>query len=78
MVAEAKKATYLRGAALADIHADPFDLKELRKTPRLRDDGQADLWWCPATDWLTAWFETPNHFTTNSLPTRYLPRCTAT
>ena len=44
MVAEAKKATYLRGAALADIHADPFDLKELRKTPRLGDDSQADLW----------------------------------
>lgn len=44
MVAEAKTAAYLRGAAVADIHADPFDLKDLRKTPRDDEVSQADLW----------------------------------
>ncbi len=34
MVKTARKACYLAGAAMADIHCDPFDLKELRKTPR--------------------------------------------
>ncbi len=33
MVHEAKKACYLFGAALADIHADPFELKDLRHAP---------------------------------------------
>lgn len=34
MVNEAKRACYLFGAALSDIHADPFELKELRRYPR--------------------------------------------
>lgn len=34
MVAKARKAAYLAGAALADIHADPFEKKDLRRFPR--------------------------------------------
>jgi NAD(P)H-flavin reductase len=34
MVTSAKKRAYLAGAALADIHADPFELMDLRKAPR--------------------------------------------
>lgn len=34
MVHAAKKAAYLAGAKLDHIHADPFELRELRKTPR--------------------------------------------
>ena len=34
MVHAAKKQAYLAGAALDDIHADPFELRELRATPR--------------------------------------------
>ena len=34
MVKAAKKAAYLAGAALDDIHADPFELRELRRVPR--------------------------------------------
>jgi NAD(P)H-flavin reductase len=34
MVEEAKKAAYLAGAAIADIHADPFELRDLRRKPR--------------------------------------------
>ena len=39
MVHAAKKKTYLAGADLADIHADPFELMEKRLTPR--DDSEA-------------------------------------
>lgn len=34
MVEEAKKTAYLAGAAIADIHADPFELRDLRRKPR--------------------------------------------
>ena len=34
MVNAAKKKAYLMGADLADIHADPFELRDLRLTPR--------------------------------------------
>jgi len=34
MVAAARKRAYLSGAALADIHGDPFELQELRRRPR--------------------------------------------
>ncbi len=34
MVHAAKRTAYLAGAKLADIHADAFELRELRKTPR--------------------------------------------
>ncbi|MDA1132508.1 MAG: FAD-binding oxidoreductase [Proteobacteria bacterium] len=34
MVHTARTACYLGGAALADIHADPFECKDLRATPR--------------------------------------------
>lgn len=34
MVASAKKRAYLAGANLQDIHADPFELRELRTRPR--------------------------------------------
>ncbi len=34
MVRSARKKTYLAGAAMQDIHADPFELKDLRTTPR--------------------------------------------
>jgi NAD(P)H-flavin reductase len=34
MVEAAKKRAYLSGAALADIHADPFELQDLRRLPR--------------------------------------------
>ena len=34
MVNTARKTAYLMGAALADIHADPFELRDLRMTPR--------------------------------------------
>jgi NAD(P)H-flavin reductase len=34
MVHAARKNAYLAGAALADIHADPFDLRDLRHHPR--------------------------------------------
>lgn len=37
MVHEAKRACYLFGAALSDIHADPFELKDLRRDAR--EDG---------------------------------------
>jgi NAD(P)H-flavin reductase/ferredoxin len=40
MVHEAKKVSYLFGAGLADIHADPFELKELRQ--RMRGDDGAE------------------------------------
>jgi NAD(P)H-flavin reductase len=36
MVYAAQKAVYLKGASLGDIHADPFELRELRKFPRNR------------------------------------------
>jgi len=35
MVKEAQRQAYLAGVDLADIHADPFTLRELRKEPRL-------------------------------------------
>ncbi len=34
MVHSAKKLAYLAGAALDDILTDPFELRELRQTPR--------------------------------------------
>ena len=34
MVHAARKQAYLMGAALADIYADPFELRDLRHTPR--------------------------------------------
>ena len=34
MVEAARKAAYLMGAAIADIHADPFELRDLRSKPR--------------------------------------------
>jgi ferredoxin-NADP reductase len=34
MVDAARRAAYLAGARLADIHADAFELRDLRKTPR--------------------------------------------
>lgn len=34
MVQAAQKTAYLAGAALADIYADPFELRDLRKIPR--------------------------------------------
>ena len=34
MVEAARKKAFLMGAALADIHADPFELRDLRQTPR--------------------------------------------
>ncbi len=34
MVAAARKMAFLAGAALPDINADPFDLREMRKQPR--------------------------------------------
>jgi len=34
MVHSAKKAAYLAGAALNDIYADPYELRELRTRPR--------------------------------------------
>jgi NAD(P)H-flavin reductase len=34
MVNAARRDAYLAGAALADIHADPFELRELRRKPR--------------------------------------------
>jgi CDP-4-dehydro-6-deoxyglucose reductase len=34
MVHATRKSAYLAGAALADIHADPFDLRDLRHHPR--------------------------------------------
>ena len=34
MVETARKRAYLMGAALADIHADPFELRNLRARPR--------------------------------------------
>ena len=34
MVEAAKKTAYLAGAALADIHADPFELREQRRQQR--------------------------------------------
>lgn len=34
MVNAARKAAFMAGAALPDIHADPFELRELRKEPR--------------------------------------------
>ena len=34
MVEAARKAAYLAGTALADIHADPFELREQRRQPR--------------------------------------------
>ena len=36
MVYAAQKTAYLNGASLSDIHADPFELRELRKFPRNR------------------------------------------
>jgi ferredoxin-NADP reductase/ferredoxin len=44
MVASAKKSAYIRGAAMADIHADPFDLKDLRKAPRTEEPERPDVW----------------------------------
>jgi NAD(P)H-flavin reductase len=37
MVHAVKKAVYLAGAALGDIYADPFELRELRRRPRIQD-----------------------------------------
>ena len=34
MVEKAKNTAYLAGAAIADIHADPFELRDLRRKPR--------------------------------------------
>ena len=34
MVHEAKKTAYLAGASLNEIHADPFELRELRQHAR--------------------------------------------
>lgn len=34
MVHAAKRTAFLKGATLADIHADPFELRELRREPR--------------------------------------------
>jgi hypothetical protein len=34
MVTSARKWAYLAGAAMNDIYADPFDLKDLRAEPR--------------------------------------------
>ena len=36
MVYAAQKTVYLKGASLGDIHAEPFELRELRKFPRNR------------------------------------------
>jgi len=44
MVHAAKKTAFLSGAALADIHTDPFDLKDLRTTPRDGEVEQPDVW----------------------------------
>lgn len=44
MVHAAKKAAFLAGAALADIHTDPFDLKDLRTKPREDTAERPDLW----------------------------------
>ena len=45
MVEGAKRTAYLRGASLKEIHADPFDLRDLRSKPRA-DAGppQPDTW----------------------------------
>ena len=34
MVHAAKKTAYLQGARMQDIHADPFENKDLRQAPR--------------------------------------------
>jgi len=36
MVQAARRTAYLRGAALDDIHANPFELRERRRAPRER------------------------------------------
>ncbi len=45
MVQAAKRTAFLQGASLDEIHADPFDLQELRREPR-PDDGppRTDTW----------------------------------
>ncbi len=43
MVNAAKKAAFLAGASLEQIHADPFDFQELRSVPRGGED-RLDVW----------------------------------
>lgn len=40
MVQSARKQVYLGGASMADIYADPFELRDLRKTPRDEAESQ--------------------------------------
>ncbi len=44
MVHAAKKAAFMAGAALDDIHTDPFDLKDLRAEPRKDETERPDVW----------------------------------
>ncbi len=44
MVRTAQKRAYLAGAALSEIMADPFDLRDKRATPRRNAVERADVW----------------------------------
>ncbi len=39
-----KKAAFLAGAGLEQIHADPFDFQELRLAPRGGGEDRLDVW----------------------------------
>lgn len=44
MVHATKKSAFLSGAALEDIHTDPFELKDLRAVPREDEVERPDVW----------------------------------